>query len=162
MHTNHVLSRCVLAQPIFQCTSVQHNTVLLYAPCDIWALRLDHRAVCPAQRFRVCQGKEVSRFFSHGTLCKNIVCCVPLQAKLLSRLLDAANGLAYLHKQGVVHGDLKAANVLLQHAGHGGASYTTVSTLDALLRTQAGSVQIILKHHSWCAAATALGPDTGR
>lgn len=45
------------------------------------------------------------------------VWCV--QARLLSRLLDAANGLAYLHNQGVIHGDLKAANVLLQHSAQG-------------------------------------------
>jgi serine/threonine protein kinase len=51
--------------------------------------------------------------------------CVRLQAKLLSRLKDAANGLAYLHKQGVVHGDLKAANVLLQHSPDGQVSHNS-------------------------------------
>lgn len=29
-------------------------------------------------------------------------CCTP-QAKLLSRLLDAANGMAYLHARGIMH-----------------------------------------------------------
>jgi hypothetical protein len=69
-----------------------------------------------------------------------------LQAKLLSRLLDAATGLAYLHKQGVIHGDLKAANVLLQHCVQG--SYGQV---------RAGDLQApFLGLHSWC---TALFPQ---
>jgi serine/threonine protein kinase len=38
--------------------------------------------------------------------------------KLLSRLLETANGMAYLHGKGVMHGDLKAGNVLLQNV-HG-------------------------------------------
>ncbi len=57
---------------------------------------------------------------------RTVVCFVFLQAKLLSRLLDAANGLMYLHGQGVIHGDLKAANVLLQHSGQ---PYSTVSMI---------------------------------
>jgi hypothetical protein len=44
--------------------------------------------------------------------------CV-VQAKLLCRLLDAATGMAYLHGKGVLHGDLKAGNVLLQSTVHG-------------------------------------------
>jgi len=57
-----------------------------------------------------------------------MLCCITcLQAKLLARLLDAANGLAYLHSQEVVHGDLKSANVLLQHTSQG--SYTQVCAL---------------------------------
>ncbi|KAF6260605.1 hypothetical protein COO60DRAFT_1700220 [Scenedesmus sp. NREL 46B-D3] len=40
-------------------------------------------------------------------------------AKLLCRLLDAATGMAYLHGKGVLHGDLKAGNVLLQSTVQG-------------------------------------------
>ncbi|KAI8476229.1 MAG: kinase-like domain-containing protein [Monoraphidium minutum] len=38
------------------------------------------------------------------------------QPRLLSRLRDVAAGMAYLHSRGVLHGDLKAANVLLQRS----------------------------------------------
>ncbi|GBF92133.1 kinase [Raphidocelis subcapitata] len=37
----------------------------------------------------------------------------PEMAKVLVRLRDVASGLAYLHSRNVLHGDLKAANVLL-------------------------------------------------
>jgi serine/threonine protein kinase len=35
------------------------------------------------------------------------------QPLLLAHLLDVARGMAYVHSQGICHGDLKAANVLL-------------------------------------------------
>ena len=37
-----------------------------------------------------------------------------LQIGIYKALLDTASGLDYLHEMGVVHGDLKAANVLLK------------------------------------------------
>lgn len=37
-----------------------------------------------------------------------------LQIGIYKALLDTASGLDYLHSIGVVHGDLKAANVLLK------------------------------------------------
>jgi serine/threonine protein kinase len=36
-----------------------------------------------------------------------------LQLKLLFRLREVADGMSYLHKRDVVHGDLKSGNVLL-------------------------------------------------
>ena len=33
---------------------------------------------------------------------------------MLRSLLDVATGMSYLHKLGIVHGDLKSANVLLK------------------------------------------------
>jgi serine/threonine protein kinase len=39
--------------------------------------------------------------------------CVLLQLKLLFRLRDVADGMSYLHRRDVVHGDLKSGNVLL-------------------------------------------------
>jgi serine/threonine protein kinase len=37
-----------------------------------------------------------------------------MQVTIYKALLDTASGLDYLHSVGVVHGDLKAANVLLK------------------------------------------------
>ena len=42
------------------------------------------------------------------------VFCLCLQIGMLKALLDTASGLDYLHAMGVVHGDLKTANVLLK------------------------------------------------
>jgi serine/threonine protein kinase len=44
------------------------------------------------------------------------VCCAVLQGILLQVLLGVAQGMQWLHEQGILHGDLKAANVML----HGG------------------------------------------
>lgn len=41
---------------------------------------------------------------------------VALQIGVYKALLDTASGLGYLHSIGVVHGDLKSANVLLKGA----------------------------------------------
>jgi serine/threonine protein kinase len=49
-------------------------------------------------------------------------CCCSwclVQLLILKALLEVASGLDYLHAMGVVHGDLKTANVLLK-AGPGG------------------------------------------
>lgn len=59
-----------------------------------------------------------SRVFSSGLVLRGPTTCyaVPcVQGKLLSRLLDTAKGMAYLHSKGIMHGDLKACNVLLQN-----------------------------------------------
>ena len=39
---------------------------------------------------------------------------MPVQVGIYKALLDTASGLDYLHSIGVVHGDLKTANVLLK------------------------------------------------
>ena len=44
-------------------------------------------------------------------MCSHPAC---LQIGILKALLDIASGLDYLHAMGVVHGDLKTANVLLK------------------------------------------------
>jgi serine/threonine protein kinase len=43
-----------------------------------------------------------------------VLCWVCLQIGIYKALLDTASGLDYLHSIGVVHGDLKTANVLLK------------------------------------------------
>ena len=39
---------------------------------------------------------------------------LPGQASIMRSLLDVATGMQYLHGLGIVHGDLKSANVLLK------------------------------------------------
>jgi serine/threonine protein kinase len=69
--------------------------------------------------------------------CCAAVCLLLVQAKLLCRLLDAATGMAYLHGKGVLHGDLKAGNVLLQSTVHG--TYGQVRGVCCLLLCSVGA-----------------------
>lgn len=42
------------------------------------------------------------------------LCRLPWQGSIYKSLIDVATGMHYLHAMGIVHGDLKPANVLLK------------------------------------------------
>lgn len=46
-----------------------------------------------------------------------------LQSRILVRLREVAAGVSYLHSRNVLHGDLKLANVMLQHSNTASFGY---------------------------------------
>lgn len=78
-----------------------------------------------------------------------VCCCLPLsvcvaQARLLCRLAEVAQGMAYLHTKQIIHGDLKAANVLLVNSIHGSFGQIAKLTDFGL----AGVLRDGITHHS--------------
>ncbi|EJD03396.1 kinase-like protein, partial [Fomitiporia mediterranea MF3/22] len=83
----------------------------------IWS-RLSHENVLPLQGFALDKGFPIviSEWMANGTLReylkKHPGCSVE------DMILGITNGVDYLHKQNVVHSDLKADNVLINRDGH--------------------------------------------
>lgn len=72
------------------------------------------------EKASVCRSCRQPGLFAIITVhLKQLICCFVFQARLVSRLLEVASGMAYLNAKGVLHSDLKAANVLLKRTVHG-------------------------------------------
>ncbi|KAJ7586513.1 hypothetical protein C8J56DRAFT_1026825 [Mycena floridula] len=83
----------------------------------IWS-QLSHPNVLPLYGIYYLDHREtsqaciVSPWMEHGNLLKFLT-TAPEQVNRSSLILDIASGLEYLHKQTIIHGDLKALNVLV-------------------------------------------------
>ncbi|KAI9209528.1 kinase-like domain-containing protein, partial [Polychytrium aggregatum] len=109
---------------------------------DIWQ-KLSHPNILPL--LGACDKDEdgnpippfmVSPFMPNGTLRNHVANNdVPLEEKL-RLLFQAASGMAYLHGRRIIHGDLKAANVLLD------ASFNAVVTDFGMSRTKHTSASL--------------------
>ncbi|KAJ7586602.1 kinase-like protein, partial [Mycena floridula] len=83
----------------------------------IWS-QLSHPNVLPLYGIYYLDHREtsqaciVSPWMEHGNLLK-FLATAPEQVNRSSLILDIASGLQYLHEQTIIHGDLKALNVLV-------------------------------------------------
>ncbi|KAF8351812.1 kinase-like domain-containing protein [Amanita rubescens] len=60
----------------------------------------------------------VSRFATNGTLCDWRRNQIPAVVDILKRLLEVAEGVQYIHSEGIVHGNLHTRNILLDDDSH--------------------------------------------
>jgi serine/threonine protein kinase len=85
--------------------------------------------------------------------------CRRFQVGIYKALLDTASGLDYLHSIGVVHGDLKTANVLLKGSTRDARGVTCKITdfgLSRVLDVEATHISTgTYGEHSWDYAAAA-------
>ncbi|KDQ52287.1 hypothetical protein JAAARDRAFT_113147, partial [Jaapia argillacea MUCL 33604] len=64
---------------------------------------------------RMCM---VSPFMENGTILEYIIHSKLSHLEITHLLLQVAEGLEYLHDENIVHGDLRGANILVDHLGH--------------------------------------------
>ncbi|KDQ52315.1 hypothetical protein JAAARDRAFT_139068, partial [Jaapia argillacea MUCL 33604] len=64
---------------------------------------------------RICL---VSPFMENGTILEYTICYTLSHPEITHLLLQVAEGLEYLHDENIVHGDLRGANILINHVGH--------------------------------------------
>ncbi|TFK46551.1 kinase-like protein [Heliocybe sulcata] len=91
-------------------------TRILYRETLIWRA-LDHPNILPLygiddQVFApfVCM---ISPWMEHGNIVQYIERCTPQPSTILRLICEVAAGVEYVHERGVVHGDLRGANVLI-------------------------------------------------
>ncbi|OCH89807.1 kinase-like protein [Obba rivulosa] len=104
----------VVALKVLRGQSAEEDSQTFFREAVIWK-RLRHRNIVTfygidKQLFRPRQ-TMVSAWMSHGTV-SNYLYNNPA-ADRIKLVLDAAEGLEYLQKEGIVHGDLKGANILV-------------------------------------------------
>lgn len=86
--------------------------------------KLDHPNVLPLLGASSAVGEPpwflVSPFMKNGNLVDYLKHAkLPIDPALERRMVyEVASGMAYLHRQGVMHGDLKGTNVLIDDEGH--------------------------------------------
>jgi len=87
---------------------VHPNVAPLYGICTMDLLGCYHIGVCNAPAL-------VSPYYHNGNALDYMQRCPSVDR--LKMIVDIATGLVYLHSQGVIHGDLKAVNILIDDDG---------------------------------------------
>ncbi|KAJ7050807.1 kinase-like domain-containing protein [Mycena amicta] len=147
----HRQSVCVKVMRIFEDSNLDAILKEFGREAAIWG-QLCHPNVLPFLGIyylekRLCL---VSPWMEAGHIMKFITNTEPTMAERLSLILDVAFGLQYLHKEKIVHGDLKAFNVLVTPSKRGCiadfglstiANAVTVAFTHSTAKAQAGTAR---------------------
>ncbi|KAF8339478.1 kinase-like domain-containing protein, partial [Amanita rubescens] len=82
----------------------------------------------------------VSPYMENGTLAQWRKKANPSVAEIEERILEVAQGIEYIHSQGVVHGDLRGANILLDPEFHVQIADFGLTRLSEATATQSGAL----------------------
>ncbi|KAF8333689.1 kinase-like domain-containing protein [Amanita rubescens] len=84
----------------------------------------------------------VSPYMKNGTLSRWRKQVNPSIAEIEDRLLEVARGLEYIHSEGVVHGDLRGENVLLNNKFHVQIADFGLTRLSEATNTRSGALHL--------------------
>ncbi|KAF8325734.1 kinase-like domain-containing protein [Amanita rubescens] len=94
----------------------------------------------------ICEEQDetflVSPYMGNGTLAQWRNRAKPLIAEIWKRILEVAQGMRYIHSEGIVHGDLRGANVLLDANLHVQIADFGLTRLMGMTDTETGAKHI--------------------
>ncbi|HYT88055.1 MAG TPA: protein kinase, partial [Gemmataceae bacterium] len=111
----------LVALKLFPFASGENSEAMLrFARDAVWASKLDHPNICPVLDVYENAGRlvVVMAYIEGESLAKAIRREQPMaQRRVLEFVAKLARTLDFAHKRGVLHGDLKPANVIIDHRG---------------------------------------------
>ncbi|KAF8351953.1 WD40-repeat-containing domain protein [Amanita rubescens] len=107
---------------------------------------LDHNLVLPF--LGIHEDESASQFFlvspymKNGTLAQWRKKANPSVVHIEERILELAHGIEYIHSEGIVHGDLRGANILLDDELHVQIADFGLTRLSEATNTQSGALHL--------------------